>query len=367
MPAPSRPRPVDVALTLALLAWAVVEAVTAHGPGTLGQRLVYAVGVTAPVLWRRRAPLWVVAALLSVLMVRIALMPGMEDSTFPFPSLLVATFSAALYAERRWSAAAAGVATVVAMLSMFPLGYYGEPDGVGQVVILGFFVCGAWGAGWLVRRRADSVREAERATGEAVAEERARIAREIHDVVAHSLSIVAVQAGAAEALIDAEPETAREHIAAARRTAREALAEMRHVLDVTGGGGGLAPQPTLERVADLVDDVRDAGLPVTLTVDGIRGPVPAGVDLAAFRIVQEALTNVRRHAGNAPTTVRLGYDAEGIDIEVSNAMPAGVAVRGAGRGLVGMRERARLYGGTVFAGPDGDRFAVRARLPWSTS
>ena len=354
-----RPPLVDVALTAGLLTWAAIEALTAYGPGTAGQRILFAVAVTVPLLWRRVAPLTVVAALIAVLMVRILLLPGLEDSTFPFPSLLVATFSVARYTRNRWAAAGAGLATVAAMLSMFPLGYYGLPVSIGQLLILAFFVSGAWGAGWLVRRRTEAVRDTE----EAVRAERERIAREIHDVVAHSLSIVAVQAGAAEALLGAAPDAAREHIAAARRTAREALAEMRHVLDVTGAHGGLTPQPTLERVAELVDGARGAGLPVTLRVRGARGEVPAGVDLAAYRIVQEALTNARRHSAGGPATVRIHYDDEGIDIEVSNAMPAGVAVRGAGRGLVGMRERARVYGGHVTAAPDGDRFTVRARLP----
>ena len=369
---PHWPPRTDVALTVLLMGWAAVEAFTAPGPGVWWQRLLFAVAVTAPLVVRRRAPVAVVAVLIGVLMARILLLPGMEESTFPFPSLLVATFSVALHARYRWVAGAAGLATVAAMLLTFPLGYYGGPIVVGQLLILGFFVSGAWVAGWLVRRRATQLDAARSASAqqaeEAVAHERARIAREIHDVVAHSLSIVTVQAGAAEAMIDAAPDAAREHIAAARRTAREALAEMRHILDVTGDAGTpaqLTPQPTLERVGDLVDDARSAGLPVTLTVGGQRWPVPAGLDLAGFRIVQEALTNVRRHAGPAETTVRVDYDDEGIDIEVSN-IGAATAVNERGRGLVGMRERVRLYGGVVQTGHDGDRFTVRARLPRDT-
>ncbi|MEV4510095.1 sensor histidine kinase [Dactylosporangium sp. NPDC049525] len=370
-------------MTLALMLWAGVEAFSAAGPGSGWQRLLFAVAVTAPLIVRRSAPVAVVAALIGVLLVRVLLLRGLEESTFPFPSLLVGTFSVALYARRRWHAVAAGTATVAAMLATFPLGYYGGPVSIGQVCILGFFVAGAWSAGWLVRwrlaqltaARSDSARQAGRAAERAAKQERDRIAREIHDVVAHSLSIIAVQAGAAEALIDVSPDAAREHIGAARRTAREALGEMRHVLEVTRDGestdGRLLPQPTLERVPDLVEEVRAAGLPVTLTVEGERGAIPAGLDLAAFRIVQEALTNARRHAGGAPTSVRIGYDDTGIDLEVSNQVSnqvPGTTAAGppaGGSGLVGMRERARVYGGSVTTGVTGEAFTVTVRLPRS--
>ncbi|REF95844.1 signal transduction histidine kinase [Asanoa ferruginea] len=392
---PPRIRTSDALLTLALMGWAAIEALAAQGPGSLGQRLVFAVAVTAPLLLRRRAPVAVVLVLIGVLAARILLLPGLEESTFPFPSLLVATFSVALYERRRWAGVLAGIAIAAAMVSLPQVGYYDGPASLGELLLLAFFVSGAWIGGWLVRLRlrqlavanvaaeraashadqlaeeiARTALEAERAAEEAVATERARIAREIHDVVAHSLSIVVVQAGAAESLMDGDPDRAREHIAAARRTAREALTEMRHVLDVTRDDEtqpDLAPQPTLERIGDLVDDSRAAGLAVTLSVEGRRGAVPAGLDLAAFRIVQEALTNARRHAGQTPTTVRLRYDDEGIDIEVSNAMTAEVGGRGGERGLIGMRERARLYGGSLDAGRHGGMFTVRARLPRSAT
>jgi signal transduction histidine kinase len=375
---PRRPTRADVTLTAVLLAWALLEAATAAGPGAGWQRGLFAAGVTLPLLLRRRAPTAVVAALIGVLLLRVFALPGAEESTFPFPSMLVAVFSAALHARRPAVAALDGVATLAAMLSLYPLGYY-TTDNPGQLFILAFFIAGAWTGGWLVRVRAAQAdtarREAARRAADAVAAERERIARELHDVVAHSLSIVAVQAGAAEELIAIDPDLARRHVAAARRTAREALSEMRHVLDVqrdahtadtTAVGAALAPQPTLERVADLVEEVRDAGLPVTLTVGGERGEVAPGVDLAGYRIVQEALTNVRRHAGPAPTTVDVGYTDRWIDLAVRNAAAAPghrPGPPGSGRGLIGMRERARLYGGTVTAGPAGAGFAVEARLP----
>ncbi len=369
---PRRPPRADVLLTALLFVWAALEALIATGPGPLWARLAFAAGVTLPLVVRRRAPVAVLASIIAVLLARVSLIPGQEESTFPFPSLLVATFSVALHVRSRGVAVGCGLAVVAAMLSLFPLGYYTGPVTVGQVFVLAFFVSGAWAAGRLVRLRAVQANAARddsaRLAAEAVTAERERIARELHDVVAHSLSIVAVQTGAAEELIAMNPELARQHVAAARRTAREALTEMRHVLDVRrtpDDAASLTPQPTLERVKELVDEVRAAGLPVTLTVEGVRGDVPAGIDLAGFRIVQEALTNVRRHAGAAETTVRVGYAARSIDVEVRNvAGPlSGRETSGSGRGLVGMRERIRLYGGTVSAAPQAGGFAVHARLP----
>ncbi|MBG0561028.1 sensor histidine kinase [Actinoplanes aureus] len=384
---PRRPPRADVALTALLLGWAAIEAVVVAGPGTLWQRLAFAAGVTLPLVLRRRAPIAVLAVIIALLMMRVFTITGPENTTFPFPSLLVATFSVALHGRRTGLAVLGGVVTVATMLSLFPLGYYSNSPDVGQVLILGFFVTGAWLAGYLIRVRvaqadaasskADAAREAaalaarqayaaREAASTAVTAERERIARELHDVVAHSLSIVAVQAGAAEELIALDPESARRHIAAARSTAREALTEMRHVLDVLRDDdrpAELVPQPTLERVGDLVDEARAAGLPVDLTVDGDRGNVPAGIDLAGFRIVQEALTNVRRHAAGAATEVRIGYREREIDINVRNTGGAPAAPGNPGRGLIGMRERARLYGGTVTAEPGPGGFTVAARLP----
>ncbi|GID30579.1 sensor histidine kinase [Paractinoplanes brasiliensis] len=369
---PRRPPPVDVALTVGLMAWAVAEALVAAGPGGLPGRLAFAIAVTLPLLVRRKAPLIVLAALVVTLLVRVWAVPGAEESTFPFPSLLVAVVSVALYERQVVAAVLGGLTALGAMLSLYPLGYYADTPSLGQVVILTFFISGAWAAGYLVRVRAAQAAAAQRATVEAVATERERIARELHDVVAHSLSIIAVQTGAAEELIALDPALAREHVAAARRTAREALTEMRHVLDVQrepSQHADLAPQPTLERVRDVVDEVRAAGLPVTLRVDGARGSVPAGLDLAGYRIVQEALTNVLRHAGAAETCVHVLYEPRGIELEIVNEAGPLTSrdTSGSGRGLVGMRERVRLYGGTVTAAPDRGGFRVHARLPRENS
>jgi signal transduction histidine kinase len=179
--------------------------------------------------------------------------------------------------------------------------YSGAGASPGDIAILSVFFGGAWAAGWLVRQRAAQARRALAESGDlarqAVSEERTRIARELHDVVAHSVSIIAVQAGAAEELLELDPEQARTHIASVRHTAREALTEMRRLLDVLRAEEpGYAPQPGLARLPDLLDEVRAADVPVELVEQGERRRLPPGVDLVAFRVVQESLTNVRKHA-----------------------------------------------------------------------
>jgi signal transduction histidine kinase len=206
----------------------------------------------------------------------------------------------------------------------------------------------------------------ERAHAEAVAGERARIARELHDVIAHSVSVMTVQAGAARLLLDDDPPRARESLVAVEETGRQALGEMRRLLGILRGSEEemrLAPQPGIGDVDRLVRHVRAAGLPVDLVVEGEQTPLPPGVDLAAYRVVQEALTNALKHAGAARARVTIRYGASALDLAVTND---GHVRRngGAGHGLVGMRERVTLYGGDFEAGPRSEGgYAVRASLP----
>ena len=212
--------------------------------------------------------------------------------------------------------------------------------------------------------------ERERAEQAAVAEERGRIARELHDVVAHGVSVIAIQADAAEAALDRDPELARTPLRTIRASAKEAMEEMRRLLDVLredGDGGELLPQPGLGQVPDLVEHARGAGVEVTLAVDGEPRPLAPGLDLSAYRIVQEGLTNVRKHAAGAPARVTVTWAPRELALEVTDAGPGG-GVGGnsinTGHGLLGMRERVRLHGGELQAGPAPDGgFAVRARLP----
>jgi signal transduction histidine kinase len=190
-------------------------------------------------------------------------------------------------------------------------------------------------------------------------------------VVAHSVSVMVVQAGAAEEVLGADPHKAREPLRSVQDTGRQALIELRRLLGVLrtdDGAAALAPQPGLDQVGALAAHVREAGVAVELRVDGARDHVPAGVDLAAYRIVQEALTNVLKHASASHAVVRVGYRPDAIELEVLDdghgPLGSGHDGTGPGQGLIGMRERASLYGGLIEAQPrTGGGFAVRARLP----
>ncbi len=209
--------------------------------------------------------------------------------------------------------------------------------------------------------------EREQRAAEAAKEERARIARELHDVIAHSVSVMVVQAAAAEEVLRKSPERALEPIRAVQDTGRQALAEMARLLGMLRRDGaelGLAPQPGLDDLAALVEQTRIAGLPVELRVEGVARPVPLGADLSAYRIVQEALTNARKHAGEARATVTVRYQTEALEIEVVDDGHAAGNGDGGGHGLVGMRERVALFGGELKAGPQpGGGFCVSAHLP----
>jgi signal transduction histidine kinase len=367
---PRRPPRIDFVIAGVLAVWALLEALLNDGPGPKWLRVIVALLFTVPLVWRRRAPLAVMAVIVgTVIAVSLAADKG-EPGTMPFPALLIATFSVGLHARSLPLAVVGGILPAAAIAAVLSTSYYtGEGPDVSEYFILTFFVTGAWTAGRVVRHRAELAAHAEATSGErareAVSAERVRIARELHDVVAHSVSIIAVQAGAAEELVERDPVQAREHMASVRKTAREALVEMRRLLGVLREDEATyAPQPGLARVQELLEDARAAGVPVQLRQEGDRPAVSPGIDLAAYRIVQEALTNVRKHAGAVPTTVTVRYGNEGIELEVVNAPGATGNGGGSGHGIVGMRERARVYGGTVEAGPDDSGgFAVRARLP----
>ncbi|MDQ3528246.1 MAG: sensor histidine kinase [Actinomycetota bacterium] len=210
--------------------------------------------------------------------------------------------------------------------------------------------------------------EAENATREraraAVAEERGRIARELHDIVAHSVSVMVVQAGAAEQVVADDPEFARRALGTIRTTGTGALDEMRRVVAMLRAPepADLTPQPGVQTLPVLVDAARDAGLEVDLTING-GGPLPAGLDLTAYRIVQEALTNVRRHSAADRAAVCLSFTGEALEISVIDDGPARDGAGEPGHGIIGMRERTVLFGGSLDTSTDGSGFSVRAVLP----
>src|SRR5205085_3697897 len=202
----------------------------------------------------------------------------------------------------------------------------------------------------------------------AAAEERARIAGELHDVVAHSISVMVVQASGVRRLLQENQTREREALMSVEQIGRQALTEMRRMLGVMRGGqeqtAALAPQPGLESLDRLIVQVQEAGLPVTLHVEGVRAPLAPGVDLSAYRIVQEGLTNALKHAKGAHARVFVRYAGDAVEVEVADDGPGLVNGAAMGHGLVGMRERVALYGGTLEAGPRPEGgFALRARLP----
>ncbi|MGO4420766.1 sensor histidine kinase, partial [Streptomyces sp. MCAF7] len=224
-----------------------------------------------------------------------------------------------------------------------------------------------------VRREQWARERAEREAAERrrADEERLRIARELHDVLAHSISVINVQAGVGLALLDQDPEQARTALTTIKAASKEALGEVRQVLDTLRAPGDAprSPAPGLDRLDELTEQARGMGLAVSVEVDGVRTALPPGTDLAAFRIVQEALTNIVRHSGSRTARVLLRYAPAELELRIDDDGPAtavGPANGGAGggNGLVGMRERAAALGGTVVAGPRPDGgFRVRARLP----
>lgn len=359
--------PIDFAIGGGLLIWAVLEALFAEGSGSTVERVACALAMTLPVFVRRRWPVQGLIVIALAVLVRNSLGEVDEVGTMPMPVMLVMGFSAALYARPAWLAV---LAAPVPILIMWSAEFSGQESAVDYAIGC-FILLGAWVAGWAVRQRAAQVREARdfapQLAQEAVAAERTRMARELHDVVAHSVSIIAVQSGAAEANIDRNPEKAKEHMEAVRISAHEALVELRRLVGLLRDeDASYSPQPGLSRLEDLLDDARNGGMAVELERTGESVTLPVGLDLTAYRVIQESLTNARKHAAGAPTIVRLDTKSESIEIEILNrpGTTDGSSAEGTGQGLIGMRERVRIYGGEFTAEPTAEGgFAVRVRLP----
>jgi signal transduction histidine kinase len=372
------PWALDAVLALAATAAGVLVFGSMLPPGLGGLRVAagYALVVahSLPIAVRRRFPLpvlaWALATGLAFASLRFNLVPlGL--------SILIYVYSVAALCPRRVSLA--GLATTEAVLVLV---FLARPRALGDRSSLladCLAVAAAWWLGDGTRRRQEAIAaarqraaELERARVElarrAVVEERLRIARELLDVVAHSMSIIAVQSGVGAHVLDSQPEEARKALAAVEATSRQALVEMRRPLGVlrqeAEPSGSLAPSPGLAEVDALAADVARAGARVEVRIEGSRPALPLGLDLSAYRIVQEALTNVVRHAGPAAARVRICYALDTVDIEVTDDGRGAGTGRADGHGIAGMRERAALYGGSLDAGPlpEGG-FRVAARLP----
>ena len=285
-------------------------------------------------------------------------------------SLVVALYLFALRYGRRWS-----VLPALPFLANAIDPVSGADAGLSGVLLL-MVVVAAAALGDSRRQRGEALAERDETRqamvdtlqDQAAMGERARIARDLHDVVAHHVSAIAVQAESARLTTEGLPEEGRAHFEAIGQTARDALTEMRRLLGVLREDANAEatrdPQPSLARLNELVETARAAGSPVTLTLEGAVEPLPAGVDLCAYRILQEALTNVRRHAPGAAVEVTLEYGPEAVRLHVRDRGPGAASPDPDGHGVLGMRERAIMVGGTLTAGPaDGGGFAVEAELP----
>jgi signal transduction histidine kinase len=260
-------------------------------------------------------------------------------------------------------------ASAMALPTFLAVAIRGEPKGGVSftVITLAVMLLVRRVVGDRERRAQIAERERDLAAREAVVEERARIARELHDVIAHHVSMIVLQAGAERRVLDGANSSTREVLETVERTGRSALTEMRRLLGMLRGDANepLTPQPGLTDVPTLVTQLREAGLRVDLHVEGERRELPVGLELSAYRIVQEALTNALKHAGEARASVNIRYGSDSLELEIADdGTGASTPMSSGGHGLVGMRERVALYGGRLDAGrrPSGG-FAVRVLLP----
>jgi signal transduction histidine kinase len=364
----------DAALAVALAGFVLSDLWTSGDYLTASKAIYVPAGLlmTLPLAWRRRAPLPVAAVVMGALVFESLAVGSAPTQDAPLVGWLLAIYSVAAHCGRT-AALLGGAMSLGAGLV-----WIGIDDFFFPVVVFG----GAWLAGRMVRQRevhAQVVEERSAALDRervanaraAAAEERARIARELHDVLSHSVSVMVVQAGAERMALGSDRAATGETLEAIERTGRQALIEMRRLLGMLRVGGeppAHTPQPTLRELDELVAQVREAGLPVELQVEGEPAALPPGVAVSAYRIVQEALTNVLKHAGPARARVVVRYAGRELELEIVDDGRGSIRAGEAGHGLVGMRERVALYGGDFDAGTrNGGGFVVRARLPLTTT
>jgi signal transduction histidine kinase len=364
----------DRALAAAFLVAGLIEfAVVWEGNALWAAVPVVAYGA---LFWRRERP---VVAGLVMIAAWLTLNFGSAGDLEPLQAPLIAILFQA-YAMGAYTAGRAAVAAPIVLgIGMLVIVASFDDSVFTDYVFPTAFVLVAWLAGRGLRTRArltEELHEAaaqaqeahEREIARAASEERRRIAREMHDVVAHSVSVMVVQAGGARRILERDPRRAVEAAAHIEDVGRAALTEMRRLLGMMHQGeedAGRAPQPTLRELDGLIERSRAAGLDVTLVVEGDPQPLPPGKDLAAYRVVQEALTNAIKHAGRATTSVTVRWEPSSLELAIVDK--GGMAMNssnGSGHGLVGMEERMRLYGGALRAGPlRGGGFEVVARMP----
>jgi len=331
--------------------------------------------IVLPLLLRRRwafaapAAVWVLAAALSFVDGRLV---GFSSSVF------VAGMAAAFVLGNAADATQARLGLLLVGGGAAIVLANAPSSAAGDFVFLPALFGMSWLGGLVMQQRgaraeaaelqaARLARDKEEATLAAIANERTRIARELHDVLGHSVSVMTIQASAVRRLLRPDQTKERDALLTVEQTGREALAEMRRLVDIlrlTEVAPGLAPQPGVGQVATLVEQTRELGLAVELHVEGDAMPLPAGVDLTVYRLVQEGLTNARKHSNASRTEVRLRYEPAAIEVEVCDDGRGAATVNDGGHGLVGLRERVSIYGGELEAGPRaGGGFRLWARLP----
>ncbi len=369
-----------IGVALATLGMLVAPDGQPRGPLS-GQAILFTLLSTLPLFARRRRPFAVLAV--TELGELLYLLTRASAPALSGLGTAIALYTVTTLAGRRLSLRIACLTAGVNIGILLVQGLIlGQAGGSPYILAMGALVLGSWSLGENVRtRRAYLAQLEERARrleqeGEeearrAVRDERARIARELHDIVAHHVSAIAVQAGAAEGIAERNPGRARETLRSIQETSRQALTEMRAMLNVLRGDDEVGqcrdPQPSLAQVARLVSQSEAAGLPVTLRVEGGVRSLPEALEVSAYRIIQEALTNSLKHAGPTRACVVVRYAADMLELEINDqgVGSAGIpdGARG-GRGLIGMRERVALFGGDLAAAPAvGQGFQVRARLP----
>ena len=368
---------IAVALGIAVLQVGVSVLAATHHPDHPGAfnaiTIALLVGGPLALLARRRSPAAVLALCFAVALAYS--LAGYYPRGLVFPALIVAFWTAMMAGHRRlgWLSIFGGYLVFVVLL---PASRIQPASGPAWVAGIAAWMLLLGAVAEIVRVRTERAAQAAAAHSEharrVAGEERLRIARELHDVLAHNLSLINVQAGVALHLIDERPEQTRTALEAIKLASKEALTELRSVLDVLRAPderAPTAPADGLDRLQQLIARTRDAGVPVNSRIDGRPRTLPAGVDRAAYRIVQEALTNVVRHSGGAPAAVQLAYKERELVLQVDNETDGASAVTSqaeGGNGIPGMRERAAALGGTLEAGPTPrGGFRVRATLPLS--
>jgi signal transduction histidine kinase len=358
--------PLTVDRVLAVVLTAAAEGQVWLGSTATHQRLVPALvspAVTASLAVRRRYP--------ASVGVGAAALMGVELAIWGDAQVIAAgiAYFCALYGLTAWTPFRRfllGLGALVGMDVAVAAGGWVHGGGLFTVVTVLVMALVRIVLGDRERRAVLAERERDVAAREAVVEERARIARELHDAIAHNVSMMVVQAGAERRVLDGTNGSTKEALATIEQIGRGALTEMRRLVGMlrSANGDPLTPQPGLGDLPTLVGQVRAAGLPVELQVDGERRSLPVGIELSAYRIVQEALTNALEHAGDARASVRVSYGADALELEIADDGRGEGVPGGGGHGLVGMRERVALYGGRLDAGRQpGGGFAVRVLLP----